>query len=116
MNIYLLAVFTFLFLGFAFVSSVISRHLVSMGYRISEHGKLPVRQHTLIKFIGFTLIAIAAVIAVISQGVSFGVVYYCGILTLAALLLAMLLSYRPHWVIRACFANVVILGLCSVIF
>ncbi|MGX9462694.1 DUF3325 family protein [Shewanella sp. A14] len=57
--------------------------------------------------VGFTSLILALVICLAGQSLSVGLAYWTGLTTLATLLLSLLLTYRPLWVIPSgltCFA------------
>lgn len=72
--------------------------------RYARRTSPPFRQRPL-RRAGWLLLAITLLTAVATQGWGFGLVSLFGALSLAALVIVALLSYRPHWLTRVTLAG-----------
>ena len=90
-------VFALLFIGFAGLSLTMNRHYLQLTAKNS--GPRSKQFMMAIRAAAYGFLVAGLVFCINSQGVSIGLVFWVGLLTLAALLQAMLLSYRPHWVL-----------------
>ncbi|HWK55650.1 MAG TPA: DUF3325 domain-containing protein [Hyphomicrobiales bacterium] len=97
--------FALCFLGFICLSLSMNRH-----YRQLWPQGTPSRtQVWTLRGVGYCSLALALAPAIAAQGTAVGIVLWCGLLTVAALLQAMLLTYRPLWITR-CGAAVLLVG------
>jgi len=58
----------------------------------------PQRQIIIARIVGYSCLLAAGGLCIVSQGLSVGLVFWMGLITLAALLQSLLLTYRPQWV------------------
>lgn len=80
--------------GFATLSLAMPRHLrdvtgtaqVSVACRVSLRG------------LGSSALGLSGLACILARNAPIGVVQWCGVLSLAAVLVVLLLSYRPRWV------------------
>ncbi len=92
--------FMLVFMGFIALSLAMKRHFLQICPQIK---KCPEWQVTTFRVIGCICLVSACLLCVISQGLAVGLVYWTGLLTIAALVQTLLLAYRPQWVIvRLC--------------
>ena len=92
--------FTLLFIGFAGLSLTMNRHYSQLQPLTAKNSSPRSKQLILaIRAMAYACLAAGLVFCINSQGVSIGLVFWTGLLTLAALLQSLLLSYRPNWVV-----------------
>lgn len=88
--------FALAFIGFATLSLAMKRHFSQMQPR----GKKVSPQQVLVfRIVGYLCLLLAGVLCIMAQGVAVGLVLWMGVLTAAALLQSLLLTYRPKKVI-----------------
>lgn len=84
------------FIGFAFLSMAMKRHYKQLW----PNGQLSISKVFILRLVGVLLLIASVVTCIKSFGIGIGLVYWCGLLTFAALLQAMLLTYSPLFLIR----------------
>lgn len=80
--------------AFALLSLSIPRHYSGVS---SSRQRLNKKQMWRLQFFGYSFIGLALVLAVMAWGITLALVYCCGIAMLAALIISLLLTYKPHW-------------------
>lgn len=86
--------FILLMLGFIMLSLSMSRHYC----HVTDKQLLLTKNNVWVfRTIGYSLLIIAIILAVIYWGVALGLVYCFGTTTLASIMLSMILTYRSHW-------------------
>lgn len=91
----ILLAFTLTFIGFLALSLSMKRHFLQ--YR-PQHINTSLPPIFLFRIIGYLLLIFAATLCMVDQGVAVGLVFWVGLITLAALLQSLLLTYRPQWI------------------
>lgn len=86
-----LAAVLFAFAGFAALCASMAKHQPELVGR-----RLAAREQTSMRLAGSAGLALAFACAVAAQGLGFGAVLWTGIIMLAALVLTLLLPYRPQ--------------------
>ncbi|WP_198952813.1 MULTISPECIES: DUF3325 domain-containing protein [unclassified Achromobacter] len=84
------------FAGFGAIAASMDRHYEDLLRR-----EPPVRTRRLLRSVGYAVLALALWPAIHAWGASVGPVLWLGALTMAALPLALLLTYRPAWARQA---------------
>ena len=87
--------FALSFIAFALICLSMERHLKQLRPQARPQKK---RQILMLRFVGFMTLALAGALCMTSQGVAIGLVYWAGLLTFAALLNSLLLTYGSPWV------------------
>lgn len=83
--------FIIAFVGFVFLSMAMKRHFKQLwSKRLLSLGKV-----IIFRCLGSVLLVGSGVLCITSEGTGIGLVYWCGLLTFAALLQSMLLTYLP---------------------
>jgi len=91
--------FALLFMGFAGLSLAMKRHYPQLQPIMEKNSQQRSKQVIIaIRLLAYSCLLTGLFFCINSQGISIGFVFWLGLLTLAALLQAMLLSYRPRWV------------------
>jgi len=68
---------------------------------VRAQGKfLSIKQVVIFRVIGAVCLIAACGLCILSKGVSVGLVYWTGLLTIIALIQTLLLSYSPQWLVR----------------
>jgi hypothetical protein len=88
--------FTLTFTGLIALSLSMKRHFLQSQPR---HIKPPSQLLFLFRIMGCLLLVFSVSLSMAQQGLAFGLVFWTGLVTLAALLQALLLTYRPSWVV-----------------
>ncbi len=83
--------FALAFAGFTLIAATMDRHQDDLAPR----GLAP-RPALAIRLAGFALLGLAMLPGLRLYGTSIGLAWWCGVLTFAALALALLLTYRPR--------------------
>lgn len=78
------------FVGFVFLSMAMKRHFKQLWPK----GRLSTGKVLILRFLGTVLLIGSALLCTASHGTGIGLVYWCGLLTFAALLQSMLLTLR----------------------
>lgn len=87
--------FIITYAGFILLSLAMQRHYS----QLKPKQKKPSRQQVFIlRFIGSVCLITACTLCIVSDGVGVGLAYWTGLLTFSAVLLSLLLSYRPQWI------------------
>ncbi len=86
--------FMLVFIGFIALSFAMKRHFLQL---CPQSKKRPEWQVITFRIIGCICLILACMLCVVSQGIAVGLVYWTGLLTIAALVQTLLLSYRPQW-------------------
>ncbi len=103
--------FLLLFIGLALLALSQPRHYRNVR---SMYVALPLAVRQVVRTLGFGVVAFAGAWCVQTQGVALGLVVWLGQLTLAAWLLALLLSHRPRWLVGLLFIAIVLSALAIV--
>ena len=80
--------------GFALLALSQRRHWT----RAIGEGEPPPRQARRLRVAGYALLAVAFVLAVLRDGASFGIVLWASVISVAAIAVALTLTWRPRWV------------------
>lgn len=88
--------FALAFVGFVALSFAMKRHFSQM---LPRGKKLSSQQVVVFSVVGYLSLLLAGVLCIMVQGVAVGLVLWMGVLTAAALLQSLLLTYRPKKVI-----------------
>lgn len=89
--------FVFIFTGFFALSLAMKRHYQQIWPHRNQPGR---NQIIFLQITGYTCLLVAGIVCMASQGIAVGLVFWTGLLTLAALLQSLLLSYWLQWVKR----------------
>lgn len=84
--------FALAFVGFVALSLAMKRHFSQLQPRGK---KLSPQQVVVFRIVGYLCLLLAGVLCIMAQGVAVGLVLWIGIVTVAALLQSLLLTYRP---------------------
>lgn len=87
--------FSIVFMGFLLISLSMKRHYVQV---FSKDAMLSNRQNRLLRFTGYAGLGIAGWLCIHDLGIGLGLVYWTGLLTVAAMIQALLLAYRRQWI------------------
>jgi len=87
--------FSIIFMGFLLISLSMKRHYAQI---FSKHEVLPRRQNILLRIIGYAGIGIAGWLCIHDLGLGLGIVYWTGLLTVSAMIQALLFAYRRQWI------------------
>ncbi|AWB66144.1 hypothetical protein C2869_06690 [Saccharobesus litoralis] len=80
-------------IGFCLLSLSLPRHYQQVTHRQCQ---LTNKAKLIYRWLGYSAMGLAIVIAVWHWGGTLGLVYWCGLATLACWLISLVLSYRPH--------------------
>ncbi|MBV1961371.1 MAG: DUF3325 domain-containing protein [Immundisolibacteraceae bacterium] len=91
--------FALAYIGFVALSLAMRHHYLPLRAGTERGSKsLSSRQVVGLRFIGTVFLAASCTFCVASQGIANGVVFWVGLLTIAALAQSVLLTYRPQWI------------------
>ena len=82
------------YVGFALLALSQRRHWT----RAIGEGEPSPEQARRLRILGYALLAIAFVLAVLRDGASFGIVLWATAISIAAIAVALTLTWRPRWV------------------
>ncbi|PCJ31309.1 MAG: iron transporter [Gammaproteobacteria bacterium] len=85
-----------IFISFIALSLTLKRHYAII---FPRRKMLSNAVYQLIRLAGFSGLLIAAYLCTLSYGVSVGLVYWTGLLTVAAVTQSLLLTYKPRWLL-----------------
>lgn len=94
-----------MFTGFISLSLAMRRHHAQI-----KPGQLPLSGLgvLLCRLAGYGCLAVALALCIVAKGTGIGIVWWTGLISVTALLQALLLTYRPEWALRLGSAGVVV--------
>jgi predicted anti-sigma-YlaC factor YlaD len=93
--------FTVIFWGFIALSSSLRRHWVELLPSSKKFNNHPSQKQVIVlRIAGYSSLLIGYFLCLENLGISIGLVYWTGLITTAAALQSMLLTYRPQWIIK----------------
>ena len=78
--------------GFVFLSLSLSKHYSQI---TDNRQRLSKRSVQILRLCGFSLLILGGIIAVIHWGLTLGLVYWCAIAMLVALVLSLIFTFKP---------------------
>ena len=109
MNTVALSLLTLGIAAFGCLCASMKRHASQTGANICDSAR-----RTQLRWAGWSLLAMMLLIAVETAGMGLGLVLAMGVLTLAAMLVISLITYRPQWVIH-CAIGSALTGLAMIV-
>ncbi len=97
-----------LYISFVLLSLAMPRHR----RELNKAHPLSKSAERLFQCLGFAMLAASGALCIYVDGIGLGLVYWLALLTLAALLLALLFSYRPWWVINLTIFSGAVIATC----
>lgn len=91
--------FCLLFASFFSLSVSLKRHYLQLW---PQKKNLSKRALIFFRALGYSALVGGATLCVLAEGLAVGLVLCMGLLTLAALLQSLLLTYCPQWIVRLC--------------
>ncbi len=87
--------FSIIFMGFLLISLSMKQHYLQT---FSQYTMLSKKQSMILRFIGYAFLSLAGWLCIHDLGLSLGLVYWTGLLTVASMIQALLLAYRRQWI------------------
>lgn len=88
--------FVITYIGFVMLALAMNRHYSQLQ---PKQKKPSIRKTVIFRLIGLVWLIAACMLCIASDGLGVGLAYWTGLLTFAAVLLSLLLSYRPQWIL-----------------
>lgn len=98
----MLFVYVFMFVGLIAFSLSMKRHFKQF---FPQRKMASLRLLAVFRIIGYLSLSLSIYLCVIAQGLGLGLVIWFGVITIVALLQAMLLTYKPQWIMPAGFVT-----------